>query len=74
MITTSLLNIVSVFFRWGRSDLAVVELAHELGEDVFYKLGAPLRPIALAEQPPSMKPTRSSWFGDDLIVLDPLHF
>ena len=41
------------FFRWGRSDLAVVELAHGVVEHLFYKLGAPLRPIALAEQPPS---------------------
>ena len=31
----------------------MVELAHGVVEHVFYKLGAPLRPIALAEQPPS---------------------
>ena len=32
-----------------------MELAHDVVEHVFYKLGAPIRPIALAEHPPSKK-------------------
>jgi len=44
--------LVDAFPRWGRSDIAVVELAHGVDEHVFYKLGAPLKPIPLAEQPP----------------------